>query len=73
MSPSNRKFRFDVYPDRKGEFRWRLVAGNGRVIADSGEGYTRRASAEKGARRTAWAIAEAETVQLDARGKRVGR
>jgi uncharacterized protein YegP (UPF0339 family) len=28
-----------VYSDRAGEWRWYLVAANGRKIADSGEGY----------------------------------
>ncbi|HXI23290.1 MAG TPA: DUF1508 domain-containing protein [Pyrinomonadaceae bacterium] len=28
------------YKDAKGEWRWRLKASNGRIIADSGEGYT---------------------------------
>jgi uncharacterized protein YegP (UPF0339 family) len=27
------------YKDAKNEWRWRLVASNGRIIADSGEGY----------------------------------
>jgi uncharacterized protein YegP (UPF0339 family) len=27
------------YKDQKGEWRWRLVAANGRILADSGEGY----------------------------------
>jgi uncharacterized protein YegP (UPF0339 family) len=27
------------YKDAKGEWRWRLKASNGRIIADSGEGY----------------------------------
>ena len=27
------------YKDNKGEWRWRLKASNGRIIADSGEGY----------------------------------
>jgi len=27
------------YKDHKGEWRWRLKASNGRIIADSGEGY----------------------------------
>ena len=27
------------YRDEKGEWRWRLKAANGRIIADSGEGY----------------------------------
>ena len=26
------------YKDNKGEWRWRLKASNGRIIADSGEG-----------------------------------
>ena len=30
---------FRVYEDSAGEWRWRLVAGNDRIIADSGEGY----------------------------------
>jgi uncharacterized protein YegP (UPF0339 family) len=27
------------YLDEKGEWRWRLKASNGRILADSGEGY----------------------------------
>lgn len=34
-----------IYRDRKGEWRWRMRAANNRVVADSGEGYTRRSSA----------------------------
>jgi uncharacterized protein YegP (UPF0339 family) len=30
---------FNVYRDAADEWRWRLVAGNGRIIADSGESY----------------------------------
>jgi uncharacterized protein YegP (UPF0339 family) len=33
---------FHVYKDKAGEWRWSLKAGNGRVIADSGEGYNDR-------------------------------
>jgi len=28
-----------VYVDRSGEYRWRAVAVNGRIVADSAEGY----------------------------------
>jgi len=28
------------YKDNKGEWRWRLKAANGRIVADSGEGYS---------------------------------
>ncbi len=31
--------KFEVYQDKKGEFRFRLKAGNGQVIA-TGEAYT---------------------------------
>ncbi len=33
---------FRVYQDSAGEWRWRLAAGNGRLIAESGEGYRHR-------------------------------
>lgn len=38
---------FEVYKDRRGEWRWRLVAENGRIVADSAEGYTRPEDAER--------------------------
>jgi uncharacterized protein YegP (UPF0339 family) len=40
--------KFYVYKDANGEYRWRLRAGNGRVIADSGEGYERKIDCEHG-------------------------
>lgn len=36
---------FKVFEDRAGEFRWRAVAGNGEIMADSSEGYTRSSDA----------------------------
>jgi uncharacterized protein YegP (UPF0339 family) len=30
---------YSIYQDESGEWRWNLRAANGRVIADSGEGY----------------------------------
>ena len=41
-------YRFEVYADTKGEFRWRLVASNGQTIATGGEGYKTKASAKEG-------------------------
>lgn len=32
--------KFETYIDARGEWRWRLRASNGKIIADSGEGYT---------------------------------
>lgn len=40
--------RFEVFEDRIGGWRWRLVAGNGEPIAQS-EAYGSRTDAERGA------------------------
>ena len=40
--------KFELYKDAKGEFRWRLLATNGQVIANSGEGYKTKDSAKNG-------------------------
>lgn len=34
--------KFEIYKDRKKEWRWRLKARNGKIIAVSGEGYKRK-------------------------------
>ena len=39
---------FELYEDRAGEYRFRLKAGNGEVIALASEGYSSKASALKG-------------------------
>lgn len=39
--------KFIIYRDRKKLFRWRLVASNKKIIADSGEGFTRRQAVQK--------------------------
>lgn len=44
-----------LYRARDG-WRWRLVAPNGRILADSGEAYTRKAGAAKGCTRAAQAM-----------------
>lgn len=36
--------RFQVYRDSKGEYRWRLLAGNNEIVAIS-EGYTTKQGA----------------------------
>lgn len=37
--------KFQIFKDVAGEWRWRLVAANGRIIASSGEGYKNRSHA----------------------------
>ncbi len=34
---------YHVYVDTNRQYRWRLVAGNNRIIANSGEGYYNKA------------------------------
>jgi uncharacterized protein YegP (UPF0339 family) len=40
-----RRPKLEIYRDGRSEWRWRLRAANGRIVADSGEGYRRRATA----------------------------
>lgn len=39
---------FELYRDKGKEYRWRLKAANGRIMADSGEGYTNKADCSAG-------------------------
>jgi len=36
--------KIEVYKDVNREWRWRLISANGRIVADSAEGYKRKAS-----------------------------
>jgi uncharacterized protein YegP (UPF0339 family) len=40
--------KFELYKSSNGEYRWRLKASNGQVIAPGGEGYSSRAAAQGG-------------------------
>jgi len=40
--------KFELYKDKSGEFRFRLKAGNGEVIATSSESYSSKAAAMNG-------------------------
>lgn len=40
--------KFEIYQDKRGEYRWRLKSANGQNIASSGEGYTSRSGAQNG-------------------------
>lgn len=46
---------FTIYKDRKGEWRWRAKRG-GRIVAESGEGYTRKADARRACDQLATAL-----------------
>lgn len=40
--------KFELYRSSNGEYRWRLRATNGQVIATGGEGYSSKAAAQNG-------------------------
>lgn len=39
---------FEVFEDKAGKWRWRLIHDNGNIVADSGEGYASRQKCEQG-------------------------
>lgn len=39
---------FEIYKDSAKEYRWRFRATNGRIVADSGEGYGSKANCQAG-------------------------
>lgn len=51
--------RFVVYQDRAGLWRWRLLAANNRIIADSGEGYASKSNAMRAVSRLGYHVARA--------------
>lgn len=40
--------RFELFQDKRGEYRWRLRSRNSKIIADGSEGYAAKASCEHG-------------------------
>jgi uncharacterized protein YegP (UPF0339 family) len=45
------KLKFEVYQDNAKEFRWRLKATNGEVLATAGQGYKAKADCKNGVER----------------------
>ena len=50
----------EKYEDAAGEWRWRLKAANGQIIATSGEGYNSKSNAERAIDTVIYAFAECE-------------
>ena len=56
--------KFEVYKDKKGEYRFRLKAGNGEVVA-TGEGYKSKDGCLKGIASIQKNAATAKVVEVD--------
>jgi uncharacterized protein len=39
---------FEIYKDKSDQFRWRLKASNGKIIADGAEGYVAKTDCQHG-------------------------
>lgn len=50
---------FEVYKDTAGQWRWRLRSRNGRVVADSAEGYASKRNARRAVNSTLDAMEDA--------------
>jgi uncharacterized protein YegP (UPF0339 family) len=44
--------KFEIYKDNAKEFRWRLKAANGAILATSGQGYKAKADSSSASKRT---------------------
>lgn len=55
--------KFEIYKDAKGEYRFRLKAGNGEIVA-TGEGYVSKSGAIEGTAAVQRAADEATVVDL---------
>ncbi|WP_239685591.1 YegP family protein [Halolamina pelagica] len=64
---------FELYEDRGGEFRWRLRHDNGNVVADAGEGYSRRRDARAALERVQTLAGPAEYLRIDPTGFEIYR
>ena len=42
-------WKFEIYTDAGGSFRWRLLAANGEIVAASGETFSSKANAVRAA------------------------
>lgn len=54
---------FELYKDKAGEWRWRLKHRNGNIMADSGEGYVRKADAKTAIETLREHVKDAELVE----------
>ena len=51
MSTKKRPHRIEIYQDSAGKWRWREIAGNGKIVNASEQGYASRAYCESKAPR----------------------
>ena len=63
-SGTDEKMKYEVYGDDKKEYRWRLKAGNGQIIAAASEGYKKKGDADAAVDSIRAKVAKAEVVVI---------
>jgi uncharacterized protein YegP (UPF0339 family) len=56
VNAAKRQPKIEVYQDNDGDWRWQVIAANGRIVGVSSEGYRKRADCLYGAHLTCQAI-----------------
>ena len=60
---------FELFADKGGKWRWRLVHDNGNIIADSGQGYASKQKAKQGLRSVKTNVRGAPVERADGTGR----
>jgi uncharacterized protein YegP (UPF0339 family) len=56
--------KLEIYEDAADEWRWRLVASNGEIIADGGEGYASKSDAKRAVERVRTHAPDADVLDV---------
>jgi uncharacterized protein YegP (UPF0339 family) len=56
--------KFEIYADSSGQYRWRLRAGNGQIVATSGESFASKSNAREAAENVKARAGAAEVVEV---------
>ena len=62
--PRNYQAKIKIYRDSADDYRWRLLGSNGRIIADSAEGYISKRNCELAVERFKALASEAAVVEV---------
>ena len=57
-----RSYKFEIYKDKNNQYRFRIVASNGRIVGDSGESYRTKYFCLKNIKRLKEMISNAEII-----------
>jgi len=56
-------WKFEVYADKGGEYRWRLISSNGQNVASAGESFDSKSNAKRAAENVRDNAASADVVE----------